>query len=157
MPYLHVAETARLIDFIKAAFGGVEEGRVTGPDGKIFHARVRLGDSLVMLSVPHEPWPARTFMLYHYVADVDATYQRALSAGAESVFPPMPTFYGDRFACVKDFAGNHWALATRIEDITLEEVQRRVNSFTPPPARSADLPGDGAGAAPIGDHTGANH
>lgn len=137
MPYLHVAETVRLIDFLKAAFHGVEEGRVTGPDGKIFHARVRLGDSLVMLSVPHEPWPARTFMLYHYVADVDATYQQALAAGAESAFPPMNTFYGDRFACVKDFAGNHWALATRVEDITLEEIQRRVDSFTPPPAPAA--------------------
>jgi uncharacterized glyoxalase superfamily protein PhnB len=74
-------------------------------------------------------------MLYHYVADVDAAYQKAVAAGAESVFAPMNTFYGDRLAVVKDFAGNHWSLASRIEDITLAEVQRRVAGFAvPPPA-----------------------
>jgi len=128
-PYLHVEETVRLIDFLQRAFGGVEVGRVTMPDGKIAHARLKLGDSMVMMSLPHEPFAARPAMLYHYVADVDAIYQQALAAGAESVFAPMNMFYGDRLACVKDFAGNNWAIASRIENITLEEVQKRVSGF----------------------------
>jgi len=128
--YLHVKETVRLIEFLKLAFNGVEVGRVTMPDGKIAHARVKLGDSMVMMSLPHEPWPAHPAMLYHYVSDVDATYQQALTAGAESVFAPMNMFYGDRLAIVKDFAGNHWSIASRIEDITLEEVQKRVPGFS---------------------------
>jgi PhnB protein len=136
-PYLHVEETARLIDFLQRAFDGVEVGRVTMPDGKIAHARVKLGDSMVMMSLPHPPFPSQPVTMYHYVADVDATYQQALVAGAESVFAPMNTFYGDRFACVKDFAGNFWAIASRIEDITLEEVQRRVSSFGGPSASAA--------------------
>ena len=133
-PYLHVEETVRFIDFLARAFGGVEVGRVTMPDGKIAHARVKLGDSLVMMSLPHEPFRPHPAMLYHYVVDVDATYQRALAAGAESIFAPMNTFYGDRLAIVKDFAGNHWSLASRIEDITLAEVQQRVSSFGAPAA-----------------------
>ncbi|MCX6894323.1 MAG: VOC family protein [Verrucomicrobia bacterium] len=132
--YLHVAETARLIEFLKIAFGGVEVGRVTMPDGQIAHARVTLGGAMVMMSLAHPPFPPSAVMLYHYVADVDAAYARALVAGAESVFAPMPTFYGDRLAVVKDFAGNHWALASRVEDITLAEVQKRVSGFVVPPA-----------------------
>lgn len=127
--YLHVAETARLIEFLVCAFGGVEVGRVVMPDGQIAHARVKLGDSMVMMSLPHPPFPASPVTLYHYVADVDATYQQALAAGAESVFAPMNTFYGDRLAGVKDFAGNHWSLASRIEDLTFAEVQQRVSGF----------------------------
>src|SRR6185503_18336742 len=96
-------------------------------NGKIAHARVKLGDSMVMMSLPREPWPARPAMLHKYVADVDATYQQALTAGAESVFAPMNMFYGERFACVRDFAGDNWAVASRIENITLEEVQKRVS------------------------------
>jgi PhnB protein len=131
---LHVAETARLIEFLVRAFGGVEVGRVTMPDGQIAHARVNLGGAMVMLSLAHPPFPASVAMLYHYVADVDATYTQALAAGAESVFAPMNTFYGDRLAVVKDFAGNHWSLASRIEDITLAEVQARVAGFATPKA-----------------------
>ena len=77
----------------------------------------------------HMEQTARPAILYHYVADVDATYQQALKACAELVFAPMNTFYGDRFACVKDFAGNNWAIAARVENITLKEVQKRVSSF----------------------------
>lgn len=133
-PYLHVKETARMIDFLKAAFGAVELGRIVGPDGNIFHARVAIGDSVIMMSLPHEPWKIGPAMFYHYVADVDAAYRRALAAGAESVFAPMDTFYGDRYACVKDFAGNNWSVASRIENLTLAQVQERVNSFPKPTA-----------------------
>ena len=128
-PYLHVVETVRMIEFMKRAFGAVEVTRITMPDGKIAHARVKIGDSMIMLSLAHEPWPSHPAMLYHYVENVDAAYQKALDEGAESVFAPMDLFYGDRFAAVKDFAGNHWALASRIEDITMEEIQKRVSSF----------------------------
>ena len=91
---------------------------------------MRIGDSIVMLSEPHPPFQAGSALLYHYVADVDAIYQQALAAGAESLYAPMNMFFGDRLACVKDFAGNYWTLATRIENITPEEVQKRINSFS---------------------------
>ena len=136
-------DAARLVDFLKRAFGGVERARISGPDGKIAHAQVRIGDSLVMVGEPHDPWPARPAMLYHYVADVDATYKQALAAGAESLFAPANMFYGDRLACVKDFAGNNWSIASRIEEVSVKEIQRRVASFqqqmskNPPTASSS--------------------
>jgi hypothetical protein len=91
------------------------------PDGKIAHARVKLGDSMVMMSLPHEPWPARPAMLYHYVADIDATYQQALAAGGESVFAPMNTFYGDRFAR----RGRAWKKCSRLPTDSLHSASCR--------------------------------
>jgi len=128
-PYLQVPDAARLIEFLKRAFGGVEHARITGPDGKVMHAQVRIGDSLVMVGEPHDQQPARSVMLYHYVVDVEATYKQALAAGAESLFAPMNMFYGDRVACVKDFAGNNWSIATHIEDVSLEEIQKMMVAF----------------------------
>jgi len=143
-PYLHVPDAARLIDFLKRAFGGVERARITGPDGKVMHAQVRIGDSLVMVGEPHDPWPARPVMLYHYVTDVEATYKQAVAAGAESLFAPMNMFYGDRLACVKDFAGNNWSIATHVEDVSPEEIQKMMAAFRQPapqrPAATASSP-----------------
>lgn len=127
--YLHVEETVRMIEFMMRAFGAVELARITMPNGKIAHARVKIGDSMIMMSLPHAPWPSNPVILYHYVEDVDATYQKALAEGAESVFAPMNSHFGDRLAAVKDFAGNHWTLASRVEEITMEEIQKRVSSF----------------------------
>lgn len=123
-PYLMVEDAAKLIEFAKQAFGAVETERVTRPDGGIMHAEVRIGDSPVMMGEPvgRPPTPAG---LYLYVADVDATYERALAAGAKPIMPPADQFYGDRSGGVTDPAGNMWWIATRIENLPKEELARR--------------------------------
>jgi PhnB protein len=125
-PYLVVAGAARLIDFAKATFGAQETERLAGPEGRIGHAELRIGDSVVMLADAHgrrEPMPC---MLHLYVDDADATYQRALAAGATSVEAPEDKFYGDRGALVCDPCGNLWWIATHIEDVPPDELRRRV-------------------------------
>jgi PhnB protein len=125
-PYLIVEGAARLIDFAKAAFGAQETERLDGPEGRIGHAELRIGDSVVMLADAHggrEPLPC---MLHLYVDDADATFQRALAAGATSVEPPADKFYGDRGGLVQDPCGNLWWIATHIEDVPPDELRRRV-------------------------------
>lgn len=128
-PYLTVADAARLIDFLKSAFGATEQARIPRPDGSVMHAQVYVGDSLLMIGEPQGLWKPRASMLYHYVADVDAVYQQALAAGATSVVAPTNMFYGDRSACVKDTADNDWWIATRLEDPSVEEIKKRANEF----------------------------
>lgn len=127
-PYLVVEGVPKLIDFLKAAFDAVETERVPGPDGKIGHAEVRIGDSVVMMGEAggeSKPMPA---MIYLYVSDADANYKRALDAGATSLMEPADQFYGDRSAGVKDPCGNQWWIATRIENVSKEELQRRAEA-----------------------------
>ncbi len=93
------------------------------------HAQVLIGNSVLMLGQPQSPWKPQPSMLYHYVADVDTIYRRALEAGAVSVVEPANMFYGDRHACVKDFAENQWWIASRIENLTLEQIQERAAAF----------------------------
>jgi PhnB protein len=127
-PYLVVEDAARLIDFIKQAFGAQEQFRIAGPDGRIGHAEFRIGDSLIMLadaSVEHPPFPAN---LHLYVVDVDATYQRALSVGGASLREPCDQFYGDRVCGVKDPVGDHWFISTHKEDVPPHELQRRAEA-----------------------------
>lgn len=127
-PYLVVEGLPKLIDFLKAAFDGVETERVPGPDGKIAHAEVRIGDSVVMMGEAGEEWKPMPAMIYLYVSDADASYKRALDAGATSLMEPADQFYGDRNAGVKDPSGNLWWIATRIEDVSKEELQRRAEA-----------------------------
>lgn len=107
-PYLIVQGVAKLIDFLKQAFEAEEIHRTTRPDGTIMHAVVRIGDSVVMMG-EFKPMPGS---IYLYVNDTDATYKRALQAGAASMMEPADQFYGDRNAGVKDPVGNHWWIAT---------------------------------------------
>jgi PhnB protein len=132
-PYLTVADAGKQIEFLKLAFNGVEHAKINGPNGRIAHAQVQIGDSLVMIGEPMPPWQARTNMLYLYVPDVDATYKQALKAGAKSVVEPADMFYGDRHACVTDAADNIWWIATHIEDVPLEELQKRAMAFRQEP------------------------
>jgi PhnB protein len=124
-PYLVVEGAGRLIDFAKAAFGAQETERLAAPEGRIGHAELRIGDSLIMLADAHggrEPMPC---MLHVYVDDADATFQRAIAAGANSVQPPADQFYGDRGGLVRDPCGNLWWIATHIEDVPPDELRRR--------------------------------
>ena len=124
-PYLVVDDVDRLIDFLRAAFDAVEKERVPGKDGRTGHAEVILGDSYVMMGRAQPEFPATPCMLYVYVPDTDATYARALAAGATSLQEPADMFYGDRNATVKDPTGITWGIATRQENLTPEELAER--------------------------------
>ena len=126
-PYLAVKGAAQLLDFLTKAFGAEEVGeRFKGSDGAIMHAAVRIGDSMVEVSdAPGQPMPAA---LHLYVEDTDAAYRRAMEAGGTSLREPMTTFYGDRSAGVKDPGGNSWWIACHVEDVSPEELVRRMNA-----------------------------
>jgi uncharacterized glyoxalase superfamily protein PhnB len=124
-PYLVVEEVPRLIEFLAAAFGGEETARTTAPDGRIMHAQVKIGDSVVMMGGATEEFPALQTAIYLYVEDTDATYERAVQAGGESLFEPDDQFYGDRMAGVRGPAGNFWWIATHVEGVDPDQVERR--------------------------------
>lgn len=130
-PYIIVPGVARLIDFVKQVFGASEKERFTRPDGTVAHAEVKIGDSPVMLGEPHGSMNAMPATLYVYVGDTDATYHSAMKAGARSLREPRDEIYGDRTAGVEDQFGNHWWLGTHVEDVSPEEMQRRMSAAHP--------------------------
>ncbi len=129
-PYLIVKDAAGLIDFLKTAFGAQEHFRMADPDGKVRHAEVQIGDSMVMIGGAEgeiKPVPA---CLYLYVPNVDEVYSKAVAAGAKSVREPADQFYGDRNSGVADSWGNQWWIGTHLEEVSSEEVTRRATSQT---------------------------
>jgi len=124
-PYLIVPGAAKLIDFMKSAFGAEELGRMAGPKDAVMHAEVRIGDSVIMLADANEQAPVSNATLLLYVEDCDAVYRRALAAGAKTEREPADQFYGDRSAGVSDAFGNRWWIHTHIEDVSDEEIGRR--------------------------------
>jgi PhnB protein len=142
-PYLAVADATKAIEFYKRAFGAKERMVMPTPDGKVMHAELEFGDSVVMLS---DPFPqsttqspkqagASTASIMFYVDDVDEAYKQALDAGATSEQEPEDMFWGDRFARVVDQDGHSWQLASHVEDVSPEEMERRgreaAAAFTP--------------------------
>jgi uncharacterized glyoxalase superfamily protein PhnB len=128
-PYLAVEGAEKLLNFVKQAFDAVEVHEcMRRPDGTIQHAEVRIGDSVVMLGEASGRWTPRPSTLYLYVHDTDATYRRALEAGATSLMEPANQFYGDRNAGVQDPSGNYWWIATHVEDVSAEEMKRRAEA-----------------------------
>ena len=111
-PYVLVGGAAKFIDFLVEAFGAMERGRVPTPGGKIMHAEVKLGDSMIELSDGNEQFTPSPVALHYYVDDADATYARAIQAGAISTHAPVDQPYGDREAGIKDPFGNSWFIAT---------------------------------------------
>jgi PhnB protein len=132
-PYLIVSRVSSLIDFLKQVFDAEERERIQMPDGRIMHAEVRIGDSVVMMGEAADSQAAMPAMLHIYLEDADAAYRRALAAGATSLREPEDQFYGDRTAGVQDAFGNQWWLATHIEDVSAEEMQRRAKAQAPQP------------------------
>jgi PhnB protein len=124
-PYLIVPGVAKLIEFLKQAFGAKEDHRTTLPDGRVMHAQVKVGDSFVMMGEPAGDWKPMPASLHLYVPDADAWYRRAMQAGAVSVMEPSDQFYGDRMGGIKDPGGNLWWIATHKEDVPPEEIKRR--------------------------------
>jgi uncharacterized glyoxalase superfamily protein PhnB len=115
----------RVMTFIIDVLDGTETVRMEGPDGHIAHAEIRVGDSFVMLADAPEPADVTSSMLHLYVPDSDATYARALEAGATSLREPQDEFYGDRMSGVRDSTGTAWYFATHVEDVSDEEMARR--------------------------------
>jgi PhnB protein len=124
-PYLTVADAAALLEFMKAAFDAQVPELMRDEDGNVRHAEAQIGDSRVMVGQARGEWTPRPGTLYLYVADTDGTYRRAIEAGAKSLMEPATQFYGDRNAGVEDTQGNWWWIATRLEDLSQEELQRR--------------------------------
>ena len=125
-PYLVVADGEGLLAFLKNAFQAEVVSRTVRPDGSIANAEVRVGDAMVMVAQAREPWVPMPTGFYLYVPDTDTTYLAALKAGGVSLLEPSDQFYGDRNAGVQDAWGNNWWIATHIEDVDEEEIQRRL-------------------------------
>lgn len=129
-PYLIVENAAGFIDFLINAFGAVERLRVPMPQGGIGHAEVEIDGAALMLADAMPPaFPSTASLIHLYVADTDAVYARALAAGATSDDEPSDMFYGDRLARITDPYGNHWSIATHVEDVTAEELAVRLAAF----------------------------
>ena len=124
-PYLVVEGAGQLIEFMVGVLGGTEMMRLPGPDGRLGHAEVRVGDSVVMLADALTPGDVMPAMLHLYVEDSDATYKRTIDRGATSLREPTTEFYGDRMAGVQDAFGNKWYFATHVEDVSDDEMARR--------------------------------
>ena len=129
-PYLAVDNAAEAIEFYKQAFGAKERVRMEAPGGKIGHAELEIGDSLVMLSDPFPQSSVRppkelggtSAGVFLYVEDVDAVVKQAVDAGATVTMEVADQFWGDRFGTVSDPFGHSWSLATHVEDLTPEEI-----------------------------------
>lgn len=114
-PYLIVDGASATIDFLKNVFGAIELDRYPDENGKLIHAEVRIDDTVVMLADSSASWSAIPAHVYVYVSDVDATYQRALEAGAQSVQEPVKKQDDDKRGGVKDPGGTTWWIATKVE------------------------------------------
>ncbi|SFB59793.1 Uncharacterized conserved protein PhnB, glyoxalase superfamily [Amycolatopsis marina] len=124
-PWLISQDTVGLIDYVKEAFDAEELGRVTGEDGRIGHAEVRIGDSVVMMFDAPPNWPATPGFLRLYVEDADAVQRHAVEAGGTEVTRVTHQLFGDRVGRVSDPFGNLWWIHTRVEDVSEAEVERR--------------------------------
>jgi PhnB protein len=133
-PHLILKGAAEAIDFYKSAFGAVELCRMPMPDGKVGHAEIRIGDSMIMLAdeVPEMGYRGPASLggtpigLMLYVPDCDAVFHRALAAGAKQVKPMADQFWGDRCGTITDPFGHQWTIATHVEDVPPEEMQSRM-------------------------------
>jgi len=133
MAYIIVRDASRAIEFYKTAFGAAERFRMPGPDGKVGHAELQFGPSVLMLadecpeatSKSPQSLGATTFCFVLYVPDVDASFKRAIDAGATVLRPLENKFYGDRVGMVVDPFGHQWALMQHIEEVSPEEMNRR--------------------------------
>jgi PhnB protein len=130
IPYIHAANAAGLITFMREVFGAEEIAIYKRPDGTVGHAAFRIGDSIVELADAAREWPSMPCALQVYVPDTDASYERALRAGATSLIRPTDQFYGDRTASVRDSCGNNWYIATQIKVVSREEAERQIASMS---------------------------
>jgi PhnB protein len=130
-PFLTIRDAARAIEFYKQAFGAEERGVMKGPDGKIMHAELKIGDSIIMLSDEFPEFGAKSpesiggspMGLHIYIDGVDAAFDRAVKAGAIVEMPVMDQFWGDRYGRLKDPFGHKWSIATHTKDLSMDEMK----------------------------------
>lgn len=129
-PHLVCADAAKAIDFYVRAFGAAEHGRLTGPDGRLWHALITIGGAAVMLvdefpemgSVGPLALKGSPVTIHLYVEDVDAAVERAVAAGARATMPVADVFWGDRYGQLEDPFGHRWSVATHVRDVSPEEI-----------------------------------
>lgn len=137
-PYLFIRGAARAIDFYKNVFGAKERMRMPGPDGKIGHAELQIGDSVVMLADENPKIQAQSpetlggtsGSLHVYVEHVDSVVENAVKSGAKILRPVADQFYGDRTGTIIDPFGQMWSVGTHIEEVSPEEMQKRMTKFS---------------------------
>ena len=136
-PHLVCAGAAKAIEFYKKAFGAEEGGRLPGPDGRLMHAAIRIGDSTMMLVDEMPEWGSlgpkalkgTPVTIHLYVEDADAFVARAAQAGAKVTMPVAEQFWGDRYGKVEDPFGHHWSVATHVRDVTPEEMKKAMQAM----------------------------
>jgi PhnB protein len=144
-PYMTVRDAARAIEFYKQAFGAVEKGVMKGPDGKIMHAELRIGDSIFMLADEFPQFGSMSPLstggsgmgLHIYVEDVDSAFDRAVKAGATVDMPVMDMFWGDRYGKLADPFGHKWSIATHKADLSMEEMEKGMKAMMKDMPKSA--------------------
>lgn len=137
MPYLHINGARAAIDFYSSVLGAKERMSMPGPEGKVGHAELNIGESVIMLADEFPDMGARgpksvggtPVTIHVYVEDVDATMDRAVKSGATVLRPVEDKFYGDRGGEFEDPFGHHWSIATHIEDLTPEQMQERMGQM----------------------------
>lgn len=143
-PHLVINGAAKAIDFYKRAFGAQELGRFPTPDGRVMHAAIKIGDSHVFLADEFPDMGSKApkagehppVQVHLYVEDADRVFNQAISAGAKSTMPMQNMFWGDRYGQLTDPFGHCWSVATRIENVTPEEMKKRAEAmFNQPAAR----------------------
>jgi PhnB protein len=136
-PGLAIRGAAAAIAFYVKAFGAKELSRMPGPDGKLMHAELKIGDRILMLgdespemgSPSPQTLGGSAVALMHYVKDVDAVFARAVAAGAKSLFPPADMFWGDRYGQVVDPFGHRWSIATHKADLTPKQMAKGMHEW----------------------------
>jgi PhnB protein len=138
-PHLICSGAADAIEFYKKAFNAVELGRVPGPQGKLLHAMIRIGDSTVMLVDEFPEWGSigpkalkgSPVTIHLYTQDVDALFKQAVAAGAKVAMPIDDMFWGDRYGKLEDPFGHHWSVATHVRDVKPEELKEAAQKACP--------------------------
>jgi PhnB protein len=147
-PALTCRDAARAIEFYKKAFGATEIARMAGPDGRISHGELRIGDSVIFvsdefpgMSVAPTPTTTPSVYFYLYVTDADAVFNGAVAAGCRVDMPLMDMFWGDRYGKLTDPFGHSWGVATHVEDVSPDEMMRRGAEFMAKMAQCAKAAG----------------
>ena len=136
-PHLICADAAGAIEFYKKAFNAVELSRMPGSDGKLMHASIRIGDSVIMLNEENVGWGAfgpkslkgSPVTIHLYVEDVDAVFEQAVRAGAKVTMPLDDMFWGDRYGKIEDPSGHLWSIGTHVRDVSPEEMQKAMDQM----------------------------
>jgi len=143
-PYITCRDAAAAIDFYKNVLGATELVRMPGPDGRVMHAELQIGDSRLMLNDEYpgmaaapSPTAVPSSSVFLYTEDVDALVERAVQAGARVDMPLSNMFWGDRFGKFTDPFGHQWGVATHVEEVAPEEMQRRSEEMTKQMAKAA--------------------